>query len=509
MKQADPPTRTAPPPPGEGLEAGNSPEAVIALLLEAAERGPDLPPELVAPLRRLAEAAAGPGPEAPAVTRLLFQGLVEPLNDTFSLHSSRFYDRAFCEVLDACRRLPWGAGLDQFLTRRGLATAADLVRRKERIGEAAGRVWAPASPAPEKVLVLSRVTVGADVAVTSLALAWAADVFVGAEVVFLAPASAGALVAGHPAIRHRAVAYPRLGGLRERLSFGLEVARIVEEETSALPPSRMLVVDPDTRLTQLGLLPVGDERRYLWFPSRSFRRPGRERLGELAAAWLSELTDGGWQAESPAVWLAPGEWQRARRLRERLAAGGRRIVSVNFGVGGNLAKALGTGFEAELLARLAAPPNGEDRIVLVSRGLGEEESRRAREAVDAASAAGRLQAAHLPERTGPDVVLESGRLPDVVTWDGGLAPFLASLAASDLYVGYDSAGQHAAAALGTPTLTVFRKSAGDRHFRRWQPWGRGPVEVLPVEPGGEGEGLAAQAAEAAGRLLETPGKPRW
>ena len=38
-------------------------------------------------------------------------------------------------------------------------------------------------------------------------------------------------------------------------------------------------------------------------------------------------------------------------------------------------------------------------------------------------------------------------LPNVRFWNGSFAAFAALIAESDLYVGYDSAGQHAAAAL--------------------------------------------------------------
>lgn len=39
-------------------------------------------------------------------------------------------------------------------------------------------------------------------------------------------------------------------------------------------------------------------------------------------------------------------------------------------------------------------------------------------------------------------------------------------------------GQHAAAALGVPLVTVFQGFPNERFFARWRPAGRGPVAVV-------------------------------
>ena len=52
------------------------------------------------------------------------------------------------------------------------------------------------------------------------------------------------------------------------------------------------------------------------------------------------------------------------------------------------------------------------------------------------------------------------------------------IARSPLYIGYDSAGQHAAAALGIPAITVFAGHPNERFLRRWHPHGTGPRTTL-------------------------------
>lgn len=87
----------------------------------------------------------------------------------------------------------------------------------------------------------------------------------------------------------------------------------------------------------------------------------------------------------------------------------------------------------------------------------------------------------LSEATKPDLPADLLRQADIVTWDGSIGAFAGLIAASDQYIGYDSAGQHIAAALGVKTLTVFVSSNNATFTERWRPFGKGKVEVVNVE----------------------------
>jgi ADP-heptose:LPS heptosyltransferase len=63
-------------------------------------------------------------------------------------------------------------------------------------------------------------------------------------------------------------------------------------------------------------------------------------------------------------------------------------------------------------------------------------------------------------------------------WSGSFAGFAAIIAASDLYVGYDSAGQHVAAACRIPQITVFAGEPCERMFQRWRPAGHDKICVI-------------------------------
>ena len=81
---------------------------------------------------------------------------------------------------------------------------------------------------------------------------------------------------------------------------------------------------------------------------------------------------------------------------------------------------------------------------------------------------------------------EDSGLPDrrahVVAWRGSLAGFGALIGVSDLYIGYDSACQHVAAALGVKTIDIFAGFRSPRMVERWRPSGPAEVRMVVVDP---------------------------
>jgi len=68
-------------------------------------------------------------------------------------------------------------------------------------------------------------------------------------------------------------------------------------------------------------------------------------------------------------------------------------------------------------------------------------------------------------------------------WDGSFAGFAAHIQRSKLYVGYDSAGGHVAAACGVPLVSIFAGFASERMFERWRPTGAGPIRIIRADAG--------------------------
>ncbi|HRR06920.1 MAG TPA: glycosyltransferase family 9 protein, partial [Victivallales bacterium] len=57
----------------------------------------------------------------------------------------------------------------------------------------------------------------------------------------------------------------------------------------------------------------------------------------------------------------------------------------------------------------------------------------------------------------------------------------AMIAASDLYIGYDSACQHIAAALEIKTITIFAGTNNTRFVRRWRAFGKNKSYLIHVD----------------------------
>ncbi len=357
----------------------------------------------------ISAALAGESPESSEAAQGLFGILAEGLADRFEPSLSLMYARLFARLI--ARALPEFSGQD-------LIARYARVRQPRRFS----------GPDPGCVFVLSRVTLGADVAVTSAILDALKRRFPRARIVLAAPRKNWELFEADPRIEHLPASYSRQAPLLDRLKAGISLRRALEEPDS-------IVVDPDSRLTQLGLLPVCEEERYYFFESRSYGGDSLEPLPRLAARWCEE------------TFGVPGKPFIAPANAVEAASGS--FIAVSFGVGENPAKRVGGGFEREILRGLTR----FGVTVWIDKGAGGEEADRV-------------------ERAAADC-------PGMIRfWSGAFAPFAALIARSRLYLGYDSAGQHVAAASGAPLVCVFAGYPSERMLARWQPCGSGPIRLI-------------------------------
>ncbi len=356
-----------------------------ARLLDHCLRAEPWPPEL---LRALANDECSDA---------LFRIVVEGLADRFEPRLCDTYARLFAEAIAP-------------------GESAPLVERYRRV-----RIPRPVTGDPRTVFVLSRVTLGADVAVTSVILDAAKRRFPNARIYLAGPRKNWELFAADPRILHLHVNYRR-GTLRARLAT-------VPELRAALAQPDSIVIDPDSRLTQLGLLPVCPEERYFFFESRACGGDGDDPLPVLTRHWAEQTL--GIPDARPFV---------AVEQPTGLPPSG---IAISLGVGENPAKRIADPFEAELLALLAR----SGLPLTIDLGAGGEEAARVERAI-----------------------AQSGVTAH--TWKGSFAGFASIIARSQLYVGYDSAGQHVAAACGIPLIAVFAGFSCPRTFARWRPAGR-------------------------------------
>lgn len=367
-----------------------------------------------------------------AGTRALFQGLIEPLGDRFEPKLADYYIDIFSHVI--ARTLP-GENAD------GLRARYQRVRTGDRFD----------ASKPKRVYVLSRVTLGADIAVTSQCLSAAAQRFPEAEIYFVGNPRNFELFGGDSRFLLHSSPYARTGLLAERLAAGKALEQSLNLDSA-------VIIDPDSRLTQLGLLPIGDERNYCFFESRTAGCEGMDSLSHLTGAWLKKAL--GVSLTRP--------WVNAKCG----AAIPYADITVSFGTGENPAKRVSEQFEIDVVRGLMAM----GASVLIDEGGSPAES---------------AQALAIAAKTG------------AATFRGSFSCFAEAIKASKLFVGYDSVGQHAAGALGVPLVVAFSGWVNQRMFARWQPAGEGPRHVIQVSPG-LGSPLVESVLGAVRQFLAVP-----
>jgi len=426
--------------------------------------------------------------------RVLFSAIVEPLSDAFDPAYGGVYDRLFAEVIDWCRHTTPGAELDVRLSQFGLYTARDLVvRRQQCQARPARQVQRPDQV--QTVFLLSRVTLGAEVAITGTLITKVLKTFANAQCVLLVTPSLHPVFAESKRLSVRTVPYDRNKNLIDQFKGWLDISRLIPSETEGLRHQEYLVVDPDSRLTQLGMLPVlANESNYLFFESRTFGQQGTQRMGQLANDWANQVF-GGDDCLYPTLSLSTRDWEYAETLRYCLReTGAAHAVVVNFGVGGNPDKRLSEAFEYELVSRLIDCGSR----VLLAEGVDREEIARSHRLLTQLAAGGR-EIKKLDSNRSYNIPAAESLKSDVVAWRGNVGTYCALIGTAEEYIGYDSGGQHVAAALGTPTIDIFAHSPYPLFAHRWQPYGPGRIAV--VDATGQNSGGQAEYGQIVQQIM--------
>lgn len=336
----------------------------------------------------------------------LFRVLAEGLSDRFESALVERYVEIFSYVL--ARKLP-------------NVSEVALRERYEKIRQP--REYSGSADAVREIYVLSRVTLGADVAITSVILDGLKRRFRQARIWLCGDRKSFQLFEADSRIGYYPLFYQRGSGLD----------RVLGERAFF---KTGLVVDPDSRISQLGILPVCPDENYYFFESR--RAGGddsTETLTQLAAQWVRATF--GVEAKP---YLSP----KAKRW-------GSRYTAVSLGTGGNAAKGLSPAFERLLIQKLAQG----DSPVVVDLGAGGEETERVQDAVRG--------------------------LTNVNTHKGTFAEFAGVISQATRYFGYDSAGTHVAAAAGVPLTVFFKGHVNERMFERWKPAASAVAKTIRID----------------------------
>lgn len=426
-----------------------------------------------------------------AVSSAFFSVIIEELCDDYEDFQFEAYNRVMSQVISYCRKIPSGKKIDAYLNRFHLVSAEDLVRRASRIHCQEYR-FDPAGKNIRRIYLLSRITIGADVAIVSVMVQRLMKLFPEAEIVILGSLKLKEIFGGNSRIRIEEATYTRGGGLLERIESWCSAVDLLEQETADGKLDEVLLIDPDSRITQLGVLPIIEESKYLFFNSHKESSSKKACMAEHANIWMDQVF-GRRDFAYPKLWLESGVQNTAKEITQSLRANGcQRITAVNFGVGGNPRKRMGVDFEKKIICELLSYPKS---VVILDQGFGAEE------------VSSSLQIAEEVSRKGYPVLRSDLRQSTVdhfaeglLLVEGGIGQIAAVIGCSDEYFGYDSACQHIAAAMAVPTTTIFAGSNNPRFVRRWSACGKTSCRIVHVDTLGHPESVDVD--EVLSRLLE-------
>jgi len=430
--------------------------------LDAGAQAP-LPQPVQSAIRLVTQAADDPDHPEPGLAAL-FGSVVERINDQLDPQLRPAYGQLFAQAIWYCCQQH--TDLRQALQHWDIHSEDDLLTRWQQ-----ARALRPAPESVNRIVILSRVSIGADIALTTVLLSRLRQAYPDAELILIGNAKLQGLLGGMSNLHIEALRYARHGRLSDRLRSWFPL----RQQIANLQPD--LVVSPDSRLDQLGLLPICPVERYRLWESLQENTAAPQSLGLLLDRWCQQILPDSIDTPSwPSLAFDTPSKQSAACL--RAAFGPRHIAAVKLDHGGNPAKSLPRKAELKILQVLRQ----RGWRLLIDRGFGADEL----ENSDQLLAEAGLEAVdiddsgkHLDQAVDQ---LQPGQLADadIIRFHGSIAGWAAALSACELAISYDSVGQHLAAALGVPVIVPFTGYSDPSFPIAWQPRGRAPGQIITL-----------------------------
>lgn len=387
----------------------------------------------------------------------IYKNIIESLCDDFSSRDVSVCNQVLLHMIAFVRQRNEGGNLRKLLNELNY-TNEDLLARYHAI-EKQKQITVPAKKV-RKILILSRVTVGADIAITSVIVHRLLESFPRASIIVTGPSHLPEIFYGLPRVHWVKFHYDRDGGLLGRLTGWISLYQLLKKEWQGFQPGELLLFDPDSRLSQLGLLPLFNDASYCYFNSRQDQADNK-RLSDLTNTWLNTLLNEK-RNILPQISIRPAHLAVTRKFFNQFDQDTRKIV-VNLGVGNDPKKRLPHPFEEIMFDCLLR--DGKTLVVLDS-GCHPSERERAL-----------LLVKQMKNRSIPAVFLNEKNMATanipfqhgLVCIQGGIGPLSGLIDQADVFFGYDSCCQHLATARGTRSVICFAGAPNERFFARWRP----------------------------------------
>ncbi|MBU0485970.1 MAG: hypothetical protein KKB30_15815 [Proteobacteria bacterium] len=414
-----------------------------------------------------------------AAVSTIYKKVIEVLCDDFTPSGAELCATILIKLICFVRKNKSGKPIATLLARLGYHDQEDLLKRYLQLCDKPP--LDPAGPRKvKKIFILSRVTVGADVAITGIILQRLAACFPKALFVMIGPHHLPEIFSGMAEIKFINLECLRQGHLVDRLQYWPHLYDLIAEESKELAADEVLLFDPDSRLSQLGLLPLLRVDQTFLFNSRSMRpENNRSSLTALTNIWLNRIL-----AENkfvlPKVSYAKHHREMAWTFCQKLRQNGcNRLITINLGVGDNLHKRIPDPFEQKILTALLAEKN---TIILLDMGVSSEEKTRVENLINLLKNLS-IDTDFVNEKNFASQNIDFAH--GIIALQDSIGGFGAMINSSDCFFGYDSCCQHLANANQIPSVIMFTGHPNLRFIERWSPENiSGSTRIIPIEKDG-------------------------
>ncbi|MBU0681501.1 MAG: hypothetical protein KKD73_08770 [Proteobacteria bacterium] len=469
------------------------PNHLATIFMEAALHGSTPPFDLI-PL--LSQMAMGPNLDlAQDASASLYGKIILPLCDDFTSHGVAVANRVLISmILDFCDT-PHGKEARQILHDFQLTDHESFLARYQKL-LTPNPISQEQRRAVKKVFILSRVSLGADIAITSIIIARVKKALSHAKIYLVGPNHLHHLFHNND-LHHLEIPFNREGSLLQKMAAWPRLYRLIAKECNTLAAQEILLFDPDTRLSQLGLVPLTSTSSTHYLCSRQDQA---ENMSQAAITnnWLDQIFPD-IPASPPYFSINPALLAQCRLFSDHFKKTTFKII-INFGVAHDYNKRLADPFEEELLVALLQQ---NDTLIILDSGKGENEENMAKRLM-AEMAKRSYNTAEFSERqlTETDIWFQHG----LVRFSGKIDALAGLIKSCNLYIGYDSCGQHVATATETPSIICFTGAANKRFLGRWQPSNRhGNTTTFVID---QKPGSSEQRAELIEKIIQTAGRYR-
>ena len=328
----------------------------------------------------------------------------------------------------------------------------------------------------EKAVLVSRADLKGDIAVSSPILSCASRAFRDTDIEIVGPRTNCLLIGPRHRMERSVVSYNHDSTLGNQLRAWTRLRAKVASAIQEFDAGHWLVVDPDSWMTQFGLLPLADDRYCRYFDSRSYAEQSKATLAELANEWANQWFFWGGVEALPYIVRGYGPESGSHSL---LIQSQGKLAGVSFSTDGHQQVRLGADFEDRLLELLRR--RGYQTVFDSGR-----------EAVDRTNATERIQAfggskSHL--RTASDAMNNQAQL---LTCGATIPNFSGWLRWASVYIGYDSAISHAAGSVAAASIHLSVGAPSSTYRVRWTPTSDGDVVTIPADDSSDGSAVLDQ-----------------